>query len=128
MKKWIAILLLACVSGVQSVRAHDPADGPGEPKHGGQYVEFESHHGIELVTGQEALIFHMTEHLIPKDMTGSSFKVFLQRGDKTEVITAKADGTRLIAPLVRPVTTGDKIVLTGKDENKHALQARFVVK
>lgn len=119
---------LAVVSWSTLVLSHDPEKNPGKAAHGGQYVEYDVHHGIEMVAEKEAVVFHMTEHLQPVDMTGSEFKVHVQTEDGTEAFAAEPDGTKLVVDLKNPIPSGAKVVLTGKDSHGHRLQARFVIK
>lgn len=108
--------------------AHDPEANPGKPQHGGQYVEYETHYGIELTTTADQLVFHMTHHLQPKDMSGSTFTVFVQTDTDTQTFKASPKGTTLVVALAKPPSPGTKIVLTGKDSNEATIQGRFVIK
>lgn len=125
-----SILTVIAVSGVLAwsmpASSHDPENNPGKPVHGGQYVEYEQHYGIEMVVDAGTLVFHITEHLQPYDMSGSTFKVFIQTKAGTQALEAKPDGAKLIADLPSALPTGAKIVLTGKDDDDNPLQARFV--
>lgn len=108
--------------------AHELQAGPGKPKHGGQYLEYNTHYGIELITRADKLIFHMTDHLQPKDMSGSVFKVFVQSKNGTNSYKAIAKETTLVVALSEPVPVGAKIVLTGKDGDGQTIQARLIRK
>ena len=121
----LAALTALMISATVSL-AHDPNANPGKAQHGGQYVEHETHFGIELLTSDDKLTFYMTEHLEPKDMAGSAFKVFVQSEGDTKVLEAVADGTTLVVPLSSPPAKGSKIVLTGEDVDGQTIQARFV--
>ncbi len=106
--------------------AHDVSE-PGKPKHGGQYVEYELHYGIELVASDDKLTFHITEHLEPMEMqSGPGFNAIVQSDAGTKMLPLTPEGTTLIAPLTEPIPKGARIVLTGKDKDGLALQARFV--
>ncbi len=129
LKKTISILAASTVMvcGTPAF-SHDPENNPGKAKHGGQYIEYEQHHGIEMVSQKDKLIFHMTEHLQPADMTGSAFKVFVQTESGMQTLAIKPDGSTLVADIKTVLPSGAKIVLTGKDSDGHTLQARFVTK
>ncbi len=106
--------------------AHDEKATPGTAKHGGQYTVYDVHHGIEMVATDSKLVFHMTEDLEPIDMTGGTFKVFIQADTETEALTLKPEGSMLTTELSSPLPKGAKIALSGKDADGHSLQARFV--
>ncbi len=128
-KKFTPIVAIAIVlAWTQPALTHDSENNPGQSQHGGQYVEYEVHHGIEMVAESSKLVFHMTEHLQPQDMKDSVFKVFVQTKTGTQTLPAKPDGSTLVAELSAPLTSGAKIVLTGKDDNGHTIQARFIQK
>lgn len=128
MKPTFTLCLAVFLLGMAPAHAHDPAAGNGEPKHGGQYAVHDIHYGIEFLNNDKTLEFHMTEHLVPKDMTGSQFKVLVQRGGNTEILQAKPDGTKLTVGIAKPVSPGDKIVLTGRNASSVPIHARFVVR
>ena len=124
----VMLLASAAITGASPVLAHDPESNPGKPKHGGQYVEYQIHYGIEMLAETDKLVFYMTEHLQPRDMTGSNFKVFVQTKTGMKTLPAKPDGTTLVTTLEGVLPSGAKIVLTGKDGDGETLQARFVTK
>ena len=97
-------------------------------KHGGQFIEVEGHHGIEMVATSEALVFYLTEEDKPVDLTGAQFKAVVQSDDGTATIALAVEGGALSGKLKAPLPVGAKIVITGKDRHGHALQARFVKK
>lgn len=119
---------VACAVGyaISPSIAHDEKLNPGAARHGGQYVEYDAHHGIEMVATDSKLIFHITEHRKPVDMTGSTFKAFVQADAETKALMLKPEGSTLTTGLTKPLPKGVKIVLTGKDADGHSLQARFV--
>lgn len=130
MKIWKTISLGLLTSlllgfGIGSTIAHEDGD-KGKPQHGGQYLMDESHHGIEMVVTDKALTFHITEHLEPADLTGGSFKVIVQTDAGTKIHPLAIDSDKLTLALTEPLPKGAKIVLSGKDDSGHAIQARFV--
>ena len=68
-------------------------------KHGGQLIELGDHQAVEMVVGSDVISSALT-----------------------------IESNRLIAKLAKPVASGAKVVLTGKDGHGHVLQARFVRK
>lgn len=106
---------------------HDHAgDGNHAPKHGGQIVEDDSHHSVEMVTKDNSIIFHLSEHHEPLDLTGTTFKAVIQADDGTKMLPLKSEGSTLTGTLDAPLKKGAKVVLTGKDGHGDAIQARFV--
>ncbi len=95
-------------------------------QHGGQFVEFENHHGIEMVAGQTTLVFHITEDNKPMDLKDGSFKAIVQTNTETKMLPLSIDGNTLTTPIDAPLPKGAKIALSGKDRKGHAIQARFV--
>jgi len=127
--KTLSLLVVSAVLiGAQAVVAHDPESNPGKAQHGGQYVEYQQHHGIELIAQKNKLIFHMTEHLQPADMTGSAFRIYVQTDERTQKLPAKPDGPKLVAAIEGPLPTGSRVVLTGRDSGDRIIQARFVTR
>jgi len=122
----IAVALL--FSWSQCALAHGPEKGSAGPQHGGQYVEHEAHHGIEMVAENNTLVFHLTEHLKPQNMKGSVFKVFVQTKTGMKSMPAKPQGTTLVVEMSGRLPHGSKIVLTGKNGDGHTIQARFTQK
>lgn len=124
----VAVLAVAgLIYGPVASLAHDPEHNPGQAQHGGLYTEFETHYGVELVQGKDSLVFHMTEHLQPLDMTGSDFTVFIKDEANTKVVKAVAKDATLVVPLTDALRSGTKVVLTGKDADDTSIQARFVI-
>lgn len=98
------------------------------PQHGGQVVEVDGHHGIEMVATDAELVFHMTDHDKPMNVSGSSFRAIIQTNDGTSILTLTADGTTLKTALKAPLPSGTKIAISGKARDGHTIQARFVMK
>ncbi|MDX2257323.1 MAG: hypothetical protein NW205_00250 [Hyphomicrobiaceae bacterium] len=108
--------------------AHDKDSAHvGGPKHGGQFQDVDGHHGVEMLVSEAALVFHMSEHGEPLEMTGSVFKAVVQSEAGTKVYALEAKGTTLSAKLDAPLAKGAKVVISGKDPHQETIQARFVV-
>ena len=99
-------------------------------KNGGQFVYVESAHlGVEMVAESRALSFYVTDHGEPISLEGASFKAVVQDpAAGAKVLPLKAAGEALSANLDTPLTTGAKIVFSGKDGDGETVQARFVHK
>lgn len=108
--------------------SHSDADHGHQhgPMHGGQFVEVQGHHGVEMVAGADALVFHLTEDGLPMKLNGTTFKAVVQSEAGTKVLPLKADGAKLSAALDAPLPSGAKVALSGKDDHGHTIQARFV--
>lgn len=122
-----AVVLAGSLYAPPQSWAHDPEGNPGQAQHGGLYVEYEQHYGIELVQEGAKLIFHMTMHLEPRDMSGSAFQVIVLSDGKAISLTATPAGNTVTAELKAPLAAGSKVVLSGKDGDGDPLQARFVI-
>lgn len=115
----------------EKAHAHEKhsTDEPGHgAQHGGQFVETADHHGVEMVLFGTSLVFHMTEHHDPLEVTGARFKAIIQTDAGTRTVELKAEGTMLTATLAAPLPKGSKIAVTGKDPHGEVIQARFVTK
>ena len=97
-------------------------------KHGGQLIELGDHQAVEMVVRGTEISFYVSEDDKPADLDGGTFRLFVQNGSDVMSSTLTIKGNRLIAKLAKPVTSGAKVVLTGKDGHGHVLQARFVKK
>jgi hypothetical protein len=95
-------------------------------EHGGQYVEIDGHHGVEMVATDKQLTFHLTEEDKPVDLGGASFKALVQSDAGTKVYPLAVAGSSLVGTIDGAIPKGARVALTGKDRHGHALQARFV--
>lgn len=120
----IAASLLLSSAGTSSF-ADDHAHAA---THGGQFVEAEGHHGVELVVSANALTFYLTDEGKPMDLTGAQFKAIVQTEAGTTMVPLVADGGALKGTLAAPLPSGAKVAISGKDRHGHALQARIVTK
>ena len=120
----VAVSAAALLAGMVAASAAD--DHAHAAKHGGQYVEVEGHHGVEMVASTDALTFHLTDDDKPMDLSGAQFKAVVQTDAGTTSVALSVEGGVLKGPLKAPLPVGAKIVISGKDRHGHALQARFV--
>lgn len=97
-------------------------------KHGGQLIELGDHQAVEMVVRGTEISFYVSEDDKPADLDGGTFRLFVQNGSDVMSSGLTIKGNRLIAKLAKPVASGAKVVLTGKDGHGHVLQARFVRK
>ena len=97
-------------------------------KHGGQLIELGDHQAVEMVVRGTEISFYVSEDDKPADLAGGTFRLFVQNGSDVMSSALTIKGNRLIAKLAKPVASGAKVVLTGKDGHGHVLQARFVRK
>ena len=125
----LALASAVLAFGAASVMARDDHghDGHGA-RHGGQFVELEDHHGVEMVVDGARLVFHLTEGDNSLDLAGSSFKVIIQSDAGTKMLPLTIDSGALVAKLDATPPAGAKIAISGKDAGGHAIQARFVKK
>lgn len=97
-------------------------------KHGGQLIELGDHQAVEMVVRGTEISFYISEDDKPADLDGGTFRLFVQNGSDVMSSALTIESNRLIAKLAKPVPSGAKVVLTGKDGHGHVLQARFVRK
>ncbi len=119
----VALIPLLVASAIPA-KAEDKHDQGAV--HGGQYVEVEGHHGVEMVSDGTAIVFHLSEDHKPMVLTGGSFKAIVQTDDGTKILPLAIDGDKLSAKLDAALPKGAKIALSGKDAHGHTIQARFV--
>lgn len=101
-------------------------DGNPGPHHGGQFVVFDGHHGVEMVANDTSLVFHLSEDHKPMALEGGSFKAVIQSGAGLKIVALAPAGGTLTAVLEGALEKGAKVALTGKDSHGHTIQARFV--
>ena len=64
----------------------------------------------------------------PHESTGTRLRAVIQQAGKTTTLNlADQKGQKLVAKLPAPLAKGAVVVLTGKDDHGHALNARFVI-
>lgn len=126
MKIWLAVVALLSMSLLPVSTPSTHADGEHKPQHGGQFVEVDGHHGVEMVANDTELAFHLSDHNKPMDLTGASFRAIVQTQTGTTILKLAAKGAKLTAVLETPIPPGTKIALSGKAKDGHAIQARFV--
>ena len=118
-------IALAIAINMTNLKAHDDTKALA-PQHGGTLVETTDHHAVEMVLSGTSLVFHMSEHGEPLEVTGSKFKAVIQNDGGTRMIELEAEGTTLKTTLDAPLPKGTKIAVTGKDPHGEVIQARFV--
>lgn len=118
-------IALAIAMNMTNLKAHDDTKALA-PQHGGTLVETTDHHAVEMVLSGTSLVFHMSEHGEPLEVTGSKFKAVIQNDAGTRMIELEAEGTTLKTTLDAPLPKGTKIAVTGKDPHGEVIQARFV--
>ena len=117
-------LIPTLVASPMSAKAEDKHDHGAA--HGGQFIEVEGHHGVEMVSDATAIVFHLSEDHKPMVLTGGSFKAIVQTDDGTKILPLAIDGDKLSAKLDAGLPKGARIALSGKDAHGHTIQARFV--
>jgi len=120
---------VCCILSAQLCFAVPTAVAHGETEsaqHGGQYTSVEGHHGVEMVSTEDALVFFLTENSKPMDLTGASFKAVVQTDAGTNILPLTVENGTLKTRLEKALPAGAKVVLSGQDKNGHTLQTRFV--
>ena len=117
-------LIPTLVASPMSAKADDKHDHGAI--YGGQFVEVEGHHGVEMVSDATSIAFYLSEEHKPMVLTGGSFKVIIQNGSDTKIVPLTIDGNKLSAKLDAELLKGAKLAMSGKDAHGHTIQARFV--
>lgn len=122
---FLLAITLATILTSTSLRAHDDNKAL-VPQHGGVLVETPDHHAVEMVISGTSLVFQLSEHGDPLEVTGSRFKAIIQTYAGTRAVDLKAEGATLSATLDAALPKGAWIAVTGKDPHGEVIQARFV--
>ena len=123
----LTLLALLGVAVLTQGHSDDHHHHEKRAKHGGQYVEFEGHHGIEMVAGETSVGFHLSEGTKPMDVSGGSFEAVIQTPEGTKLLPLNVSGATASGDLEAPLPKGAKVAFSGKDATGHAIQARFVL-
>jgi hypothetical protein len=105
--------------------AHELEKGPN----GGQVVDDKGHH-IEFTIKDQAIVIHLTgDKDAPIASVGAEAKAIIQVGGKTTTeVLIPADPNILTGKLAGPLSSGAKIVVSGKLSDGHQFLARFVAR
>jgi cytochrome c-type biogenesis protein CcmE len=86
-------------------------------------------HKTELVVSPTELTVYLLEDGKPHETKGTTMRAVIQQAGKTTTLNlADQDGKKLVAKLPAPLEKGAIVVLTGKDDHGHRLNARYVIK
>jgi hypothetical protein len=86
-------------------------------------------HQTELVVSPTELTVFLLENGKPHDSKGTTLRAVIQQSGKTTTVNfADRDGKKLVAKLPEPLAKGAIVVLSGKDDHGHRLNARHVIK
>jgi hypothetical protein len=95
----------------------------------GGLVAGAGHHKTELIISPTDLAVYLLEDGKPHGSKGVTMRAVIQQGGKTTTLNlADLDGKKLGTKLSAPIEKGAIIVLTGKDDHGHQLNARYVIK
>jgi hypothetical protein len=86
-------------------------------------------HQLELVVSPTELAVYVLDAGKPHESKGTTLRAVIQdAGKKTTLTLTDRKGEKLVAKLPAPLAKGAIVVITGKDDHGHALNARFVLK
>ena len=86
-------------------------------------------HKMELVVSPTELTVYLLEDDKPHESKGTTMRAVIQQAGKKSTLTfTDVKGEKLVAKLPAPLEKGAIVVLTGKDDHGHQLNARHVVK
>ena len=123
-------MITACSGAIAGVTGDVALQLQGGVEHlrNAEVDELGDHQAVEMVVRGTEISFYVSEDDKPADLDGGTFRLFVQNGSDVMSSGLTIKGNRLIAKLAKPVASGAKVVLTGKDGHGHVLQARFVRK
>jgi cytochrome c-type biogenesis protein CcmE len=118
--------LIAALTASLGIAATGLAQGVGP---NGGLVAGTGEHKTELVVSPTELTVFLLEDGKPHESKGTTLRAVIQQAGKTTTLNfADQDGKKLVAKLPAPLEKGAVVVLTGKDDHGHRLNARHVIK
>jgi len=119
--------LLTSFATIALVLATPPALAQIKGPNGGMLVSKDGH-DTELVVSPTELTVYLIEKGKVGSTTGATVRAVIQEaGKNTTVKMAVVEGKKLVASLAAPLGKGAIVVITGKDDHGHAVNARFVI-
>lgn len=114
-----AMLLLALVQPALAQQKKGPNGGLLAGKDG---------HETELIVTPAELTVFLLDGGKAHSVKGVTLRAVVQEGGKNSAIGLGAvDGKKLVGKLAAPLGKGAIVVLTGKDDHGHAVNARYVI-
>ena len=120
------ISCLAALALAVHLAAH-PALAQAKGPNGGM-LGGKDDHMTELVIGPTELTVYLIDKGKVHSAKGAVVRAVIQQGgNNTTVNLAVVEGRKLVGRIAAPVGKGAIIVITGKDDHGHAVNARFVI-
>ncbi len=114
-----AILLLALAQPAVAQQKKGPNGGLLAGKDG---------HETELIVTPAELTVYLLENGKVEGVKGVALRAVVQESGKNSTIgLSTVDGKKLVGKLAAPLGKGAIVVLTGKDDHGHAVNARYVI-
>lgn len=119
--------LLITLAAIAFVVAAQPAFAQSKGPNGGMLVAKDGHE-TELVVSPTELTLYLIEKGKVQNTKGAVVRAVIQEGGKNITINMTVvDGKKLVAKLEAPLGKGAIVVVTGKDDHGHAVNARYVI-
>jgi maltose-binding protein MalE len=121
--------LLSCLAAAAfaAVLAVSPLLAQAKGPNGGMLVGKDGHE-TELVVSPTELTLYLIEKGKVESAKGAVVRAVIQEGGKNTTINmAVVEGKKLVAKLAAPLGKGAIVVVTGKDDHGHAVNARYVI-
>lgn len=119
--------LLTSLAIVAFVLVGQPAIAQSKGPNGGILVGKDGHE-TELVVSPTELTLYLIEKGKVESAKGAVVRAVIQQGGKNTTISmAVVEGKKLVAKLAAPLGKGAIVVVTGKDDHGHAVNARYVI-
>ncbi|MEE7456025.1 hypothetical protein MPAR168_13150 [Methylorubrum populi] len=116
-------LVLALTAAALSQGHSHSHKGPN----GGELVDVAGGHAEFVDTPSEIALHLSDEDGKPVPAKGATGKATILSGGKTETVDlAPAGGTKLAGPLTKPLTPGDKVVVSARTVDGRKIQVRHV--
>lgn len=117
----LAVVAVAALMAVSPVLAQ--AKGPNGGMLGGK-----DSHETELVVSPTELTLYLIEKGKVESAKGAVIRAVIQEaGKNTTINMTVVDGKKLVAKLAAPLGKGAVVVIAGKDDHGHAVNARYVI-
>ncbi len=119
--------LLTSLAAIAFLLAAQPAFAQSKGPNGGMLVGKDGHE-TELVVSPTELTLYLIEKGKVESAKGAVVRAVIQEGGKNTTISMTiVEGKKLVAKLAAPLGKGAIVVVTGKDDHGHAVNARYVI-
>lgn len=93
----------------------------------GGLLEGKDGHQTELVVDAASLTVYVIEDGKAHPVKNFSLRAIVQEGGKNSTVELKPEGNKLVGKLAAPLGKGAIVVVTGKDDEGHAISSRYTI-